>query len=113
QAIAQHLGSSRQELIDRGLQFLSFAGKDAILAQPDRSGIMRTTSLFDRLRRDALALRPKLICIDTVADTFGGKENDRAQTRQFITLQRGLAMDAGAAVVMSAHPSLEGIRSDT
>ena len=58
-------------------------------------------------------LRPKLIVIDTVADTFGGKENDRAQTRQFITMLRGLAIDTGSAVVISAHPSLTGIRSDS
>src|SRR5262249_36414632 len=106
QAVAQHLGSTRQEMIEHGLRFLSFAGRDAVLAQPDRHGIMRPTLVFERLRRDALQLRPKLIAIDTVADTFGGKENDRSQTRQFITMLRGLAIDAGAAVVLSAHPSL-------
>ena len=102
-----------QEMIDHGLRVLSFAGKDAILAQPDRNGIMRPTPLFERLRRDALQLRPKLIVLDTVADVFAGKEIDRAQTRQFITLLRGLAIDTGAAVVMSAHPSLTGISTDT
>jgi RecA-family ATPase len=113
ESVAQHVGSSRPDMINHGLHFLSFAGKDAILAQPDRFGIMRPTPLFEQLRRDALALRPKLICIDTVADTFGGKENDRAQTRQFITLLRGLAIDTGAAVVIAAHPSLTGIATDT
>jgi RecA-family ATPase len=113
EAVARHLNCSRQDLVDGGLHFLSFAGKDAILAQPDRAGIMRSTSLFERLRHDALALRPQLICLDTVADLFGGKENDRAQTRQFITLMRGLAIDAGAAVVIAAHPSLTGITTDS
>jgi RecA-family ATPase len=113
EAVAAHLGSTRQEMIERGLRVLSFAGKDAILAQPDRNGLIRPTPLFERLRRDALQLRPKLIAIDTIADTFGGKENDRTQTRQFITMQRGLAIDAGAAVVLSAHPSLTGIATDT
>jgi len=111
--VARHLGSTRQEMIDRGMRFLSFAGKDAILAQPDRNGIMRPTPLFERLRRDALQLRPKLIAIDTVADTFGGKENDRAQTRQFITMLRGLAIESAGALVMAAHPSLTGIATDT
>src|SRR5437660_4895016 len=67
EAVAQHLGSSRQEMIEHGLRFLSFAGRDAVLAQPDRTGIMRPTPLFERLRHDALELRPKLICIDTIA----------------------------------------------
>jgi RecA-family ATPase len=113
ESVAKHLGSSRQEIIDHGLRFLSFAGKDAILGQPDRFGIIRPTPLFERLHRDALAQRPKLIVTDTVADIFGGKENDRAQTRQFITMLRGLAIDVGAAVVMAAHPSLTGIATDT
>jgi hypothetical protein len=51
--------------------------------------------------------------LDTVADIFGGKEIDRAQSRQFITLLRGLAIDADAAVVIAAHPSLQGIATDT
>jgi RecA-family ATPase len=111
--VAHHLGATRQDMILHGLRVLSFAGRDAILAQPDRFGILRPTPLFDRLRREALEWHPRLIVFDTVADTFGGKENDRGQTRQFITLLRGLAIDADSAVVMSAHPSLTGISTDT
>jgi RecA-family ATPase len=111
--VARHLGSTRQDMIAHGLRVLSFAGRDAILAQPDRNGIMRPTPLFESLRRDALALHPKLIVLDTVADIFGGKEIDRAQTRQFITMLRGLAIEIGAAVVIAAHPSLTGIATDT
>jgi RecA-family ATPase len=113
EAVAKHLSSTRQEMIEHGLHFLSFAGRDAVLGQADRFGIIRPTPLFERLRRDALELHPKLIALDTVADVFAGKEIDRAQTRQFITMQRGLAIDAGSAVVMSAHPSLTGISTDT
>jgi RecA-family ATPase len=113
EAVAQHLGSTRAEMIERGLRFLSFAGQDPILAQPDRAGVMRPTPVFERLRRDAIEMRPKLIVLDTVADIFAGKENDRAQTRQFITMLRGLAIEANSAVVVAAHPSLEGIRSDS
>jgi hypothetical protein len=111
--VARHLGSTRQEMIEHDLRFLSFAGKDAILAQPNRVGIMQPKALLDCLCREASTLHPKLIAIDTVADTFGGKENDRAQTRQFITMLRGLAITTGAAVVILAHPSLTGIATDT
>jgi RecA-family ATPase len=111
--VARQLGATRRDMIDRGLRFLSFAGRDALLAQPDRFGLMWPTALFERLKREALQLRPRLIVFDTVADCFGGKENDRAQTRQFITMLRGLAIDANSAVIMSSHPSLTGISTDT
>ena len=81
EAIAQHYSSSRRELIDQGLRILSFAGRDAILGEPDHHGIIRPTPLFEQIKRDAMALRPKLIVIDTVADVFAGKEIDRAETR--------------------------------
>jgi RecA-family ATPase len=111
--VALHLDSTRAEMVQRGLRFLSFAGKDAVLAQPDRAGVMRATPLFESLRRDALDLRPKLIVLDNLADIFAGSEIDRAQSRQFVTMLRGLAIDADSAVVMAAHPSLEGIKSNT
>lgn len=113
EAVAVHLGSSRTEMIERGLRFLSFAGRDAVMAQPDRSGIMRPTPLFERIRREALQLRPRAIMFDTIADIYGGKENDRGQTRQFVTMQRGLAISSNAAVIVAAHPSLTGISTDT
>ncbi len=111
--VAVHLRTTRQKLAEHGLRFLSFAGHDAILAQPDRYGIIRPTPLFERIRCDALQLKPKLIVLDTVADTFGGDEIKRGQTRQFITMLRGLAIDAESAVVVAAHPSLTGITSDS
>jgi archaellum biogenesis ATPase FlaH len=111
--VAAQLGSTRPELIERGLRALSFAGLNAILGEPDRAGVIRPTRLFIRIRSEAQKLRPKLVVIDTVADTFGGDEIKRAQARQFITILRGLAISAGAAVVLAAHPSLAGIANDS
>jgi RecA-family ATPase len=107
--IAQHYGATRQHLIDNGLRILSFAGRDAILGQPGHDGIIKPTPLFDRIKRDAILLRPKLIVIDPLADAFAGKEIDRGHVRQFITIMRRLAIDTGSAVVMSSHPSLSGM----
>jgi RecA-family ATPase len=112
EAVAAHHKISRDDLKDR-LKIVSLAGKDAILAVPGRDGRMVATPLFEQLRTDSLKLRPKLIVIDTVADVFAGDENDRAQTRQFITLLRGLAIESGAAVVLASHPSLTGINTGT
>jgi RecA-family ATPase len=37
------------------------------------------------------------------ADVFAGKEIDRTQTRQFITMLRGLGIDTDSAVILVAH----------
>jgi RecA-family ATPase len=51
--------------------------------------------------------------VDTVADVFGGEENERRDVRQFVGLLRGLTIDADCGLVLSAHPSLTGINSGT
>jgi RecA-family ATPase len=107
--IAAHLGVSLSDLA--GLRFMPLAGEEALLGVPDRSGVMRATPLFNTLREAALDLKLASIVIDTAADTFGGRENDRAQVRQFITLLRGLAIAAHAAVLLASHPSLQGLSS--
>ena len=112
EAIAAHYQSSRAELANK-LHVFDFVGRDAILGLPDRNGVIRPTPLFDRLKREAIHIKPKLLMIDTVADTFGGNEIDRAHTRQFINLKRDLAISCDGAVVMSSHPSLTGISTGT
>ena len=104
EAIAQHYGVSRADMA-ADLHVLSLAGEDATLAYADRNERLRQTPLFEQMRKDLCAIKPKLIVLDTVADVFGGRENDRSQTRQFITMMRGLAHDADAAVVLVSHPS--------
>jgi RecA-family ATPase len=109
--IAEHYNASFDEL--RDLKPLSLAGEDAVLGVPDRAGIIRPTPLFQRIRNEALALRPKIIALDNAADVYAGNENERGMVRQFITMLRGLAMESGAAVVLTLHPSLTGISTGT
>jgi RecA-family ATPase len=110
--IAKHYGVTRKDIAGQ-LHVMSLVGRDALLGLADRSERIQKTPLFDQLRKDALTIKPRLIVIDTVADVFGGRENDRSQTRQFITLMRGLALEADCAVILASHPSLTGIASDT
>jgi RecA-family ATPase len=113
-AIAVHpaYGSSR-EALQQNLHVLCFAGTNALLSEPDRNGIIRPTRLFEQIKADAERIKPKLIVVDPVADVFGGDEINRAQTRMFITLMRGLAISAEAAVILSSHPSNLGIQSES
>jgi RecA-family ATPase len=96
------------------LQIVSLAGEDAILAAPDgRSTILLTTALFELLETQLMALRPKLVVLDTLADLFGGNEVDRSQARQFIGLMRGWALRYDSTVLLLAHPSVAGMAKGT
>ena len=70
------------------------------------------TPFFHALNATCASLRPQLLVLDTAADLFGGNENDRPKVRAFISACLGrLARDHDAAVLLCAHPSVEGMRS--
>lgn len=92
------------------LSLKSLAGADALLAAPMPGGkLLAPTSLHRALRAWIKAHRPALLILDTLADTFGGDEINRAQARQFIGFLRGLAIDFDCTVLVLAHPSLSGM----
>jgi RecA-family ATPase len=94
------------------LAIWSLAGHDALFAVPEgRGGTLTATPGYEALRQHVQDIRPALIVLDTLADMFGGNEVDRAQTRQFVGMLRGLALEADAAVLLLSHPSLTGISS--
>jgi RecA-family ATPase len=74
-------------------------------------GVGRPTALYHQIIDEAKAFGAELVLIDTVADTFGGNQNDQSHARQFV--QFGLAgiarvLGPGASVIASAHPSQTG-----
>lgn len=86
------------------------AGRDAVLAAPDgRSGVLKPTAVFQALAAYVAAHRPAFVVLDTLADLFGGEENNRAQARQFIAALRGLALEMDTTILLLAHPSLSGM----
>jgi RecA-family ATPase len=94
------------------LLLCSLAGEDALLAVPrDRSNVLTRTPVFDDLDARISVERPALVVLDTLADFFGGNENDRAQARQFIGMLRGLAIRHKCAVLLLSHPSVAGMAS--
>lgn len=84
---------------------------DALLAVPTRNDLIAPTDLYMRLLLTCRDIRPNLIVIESVADVFGGNENNRAQVRQFIGLLRHLAIDNNAGLMLLAHPSVAGMGS--
>ena len=88
------------------------AGRDAVLAMPaPRSEIVTPTRLWGALAEKIRAVRPRLVVVDNLADTFAGNENSRPQARQFVGLLRALAIECDHACMLLSHPSLTGISS--
>ena len=86
-------------------------GEDNILIQFAR-GVGELTPFHRQVKEAACDLRAKLVIVDTVADLFGGNENDRGQVRQFIARALGsIAQAINGAVVACAHPSRTGLNS--
>lgn len=89
----------------------SLTDRDAILSSPDRMGLMQTTPLYNKIKAKIDGENPKIVILDTLADLFGGNENDRSQTRQFIGQLRQLCVEFGTSIVLLSHPSLSGMAS--
>jgi RecA-family ATPase len=109
--IFAYYGAAYTEFKD--MHLIALAGQETLMAAPDRNGLIQSTKLFERIREAACDIRPKLIVLDNSADIYGGNENDRAQVRQFIGILRGMAIAAGAGVLLTSHPSLTGISTGT
>jgi RecA-family ATPase len=72
-------------------------------------GLPALTSAFAELAYEARAFGARLVIVDTIADTFGGSENDRGQVRHFVQACLGrLAREIAGAVIALAHPSRSG-----
>ena len=89
-----------------------------------RGGDENELVVFDRARRPVLTnfyhqvceaafdLRARLVVLDVAVDLFGGNEITRVEVRAFFRPLFLLARNINGAVVMTAHVSQAGIRSD-
>jgi RecA-family ATPase len=107
--IAEQYNVTYQELIDGGLRLIDMAGKDAMLARPNRNGALETTPFFSALLADAKQLKPKLVILDNRNMVYGGNINDPTQVSEFINALRGFAIEADTAILLILHPSMSGI----
>ncbi|WP_127752680.1 AAA family ATPase [Devosia sp. 1566] len=107
-AIAESAGVPLTRLDD--LHIVPLAGEDALLAAPKPgSNVLTTTLLFESIEEAIKEEQPALVVLDTLADLFGGEENQRSQARQFVGLLRGWAIKHHTTIVLLAHPSLSGM----
>ena len=93
-----------------GMHIIPRLGYDNLLMTFDNNGRARLTDYFWQLVEAAKGWQAQLFVIDTVADTFGGNEIDRAQVRQFVQMALGgFARQINGVTVALAHPSRGGI----
>lgn len=110
-SICRHYNVRFEDLIRGGLQLLSFAGKDAVLATPTRSGKIEPTPLYHQLMQACGDIKPRMLTIASTSNVFVGSELDRTQVQQFVSLMVRLGKLARGSVMLIAHPSLTGINS--
>lgn len=106
-AIAEHHQISFRDLA--GLHVYCLPGEDAVLGAVGKDGIVRPTSLFERLEKSACDIRPSLVVIEAAADVFAIDEINRSHVRQAIQLLRRMGIGSGAAIVLIQHPSVSGM----
>jgi len=71
------------------------------------------TEFSQQLIEAARDFAARLVFLDSLHDFFDGEENVRTHARRFIKLLTAIARAIDGAVVMTAHPSLEGLKSGT
>lgn len=106
-AICAHYGASLGDL--ENMRLFSRVADDNLLMTFDADGAGRVTPLYEELRAAAKSFGAQVLVIDTAADVFGGNENIRNQVRQFIAALTRIAMEIDGAVILCAHPSIDGM----
>jgi RecA-family ATPase len=94
------------------LHILPMVGKDTVLAK-EKDGQLVETQVYGRLCATLEDIAPELLILDNLADVFGGNENSRTQSKQFISKLRGLCLRFDCTVLLIGHPSLTGRSSGT
>lgn len=110
EAVNRALGVSMQHL--ELLRYSSRVGFDNLLMTFSERNQGEVTKLFTSMVKFLSPHHPRLVVIDTIADTFGGDEIKRAHARQFVQGVGGnLARAFGCAVVMIGHVSMAGMNT--
>ena len=86
---------------------------DVALVVADGPDTVKTTPLWDQLSAAVRAWQPALVVIDSVADVYAGNEINRGQVRKFVGINRALAIETGAAILLLSHPSVAGMINGT
>jgi RecA-family ATPase len=108
-AINLHYGLTMNDIGD--LHAMSGFGLDNILMSFDQS-TGKSSALQQYILKMASDIKPELIIIDNIADTFAGKEADRSQANQFLKVALGsIVREYGCSILLLGHPSIAGMNT--
>jgi RecA-family ATPase len=111
-AILKHYGASFADMTDCHAESLVDANLTTFCTFT-REGQMHMTPAWEKFIEDITAIKPVFVCLDVMADFFGGDEIKRREASAFMSLLHQTAKRHRFALVFSAHPSLTGINSGT
>ncbi len=110
--INEHYGCQMKDLAPVLIE--SRAARDSIIMRFKQWGAEgQRTFFFDQIEQKAVEHKAQIIILDTLADVFDGNEVDRNQPRRFIRELRKLAIRVQGIVILTQHPSVEGLASGT
>jgi RecA-family ATPase len=109
--ICRHYGCEMSDLdedmtIDLGMDRTSY-----LCHFPKFEDEPKPTALYDRVMRHVEHTGAQLIGFDTARKTFGGNEIRDRQIAGYVRMLRRIALQTQGAVIVTAHPSNEGVAS--
>lgn len=78
----------------------------------DARGKPTTTALLATIEAEIIRLKPKVVALDPLADLYACDEVKRPEVRAFISALRRIARAHQCAIILLAHPSVEGMKSN-
>lgn len=110
EAINRYYGCSMSDLEDVSMQ--DRAGKDSVMVRFEKWGSEpKTTDFYRAVENEAEEFGAQIIVLDTRRSIFQGNEIDYQQAAATITTLRRLAIKQQGVVILTDHPSNEGIAS--
>jgi RecA-family ATPase len=110
EAINRHYDCGMSDLEDVIMQ--DRAGRDSVMVGFDKWGSEpKTTAIYEAIEREVEDFGVQILILDTRRAIFRGNEIDYQQAAATITTLRRLAIKMQGAVILTDHPSNEGLAS--
>lgn len=110
EAINRHYGCTMLDL--DAMRMESMIDREFVLMRfPQWGGEGKRQRAFDQLEQAATAYKAQFIFLDTLSHVFSGNEVDRNQPHTFVRELRKLAVKIQGCVILTQHPSNEGLKS--